>query len=96
MNKHTPGPWAIRTDWKAAPQHIVADGAVVASFLTSVRAYCGTAEIAANALLITASPDMLEALRSIAAESTGDDPDLIATIQGICRFAIAKATGDLA
>lgn len=43
-----------------------------------------------------AGPELLEALRMIAAETTIDGTerdDLCAIIQGICRKAIAKATG---
>jgi hypothetical protein len=52
----------------------------------------------ANARLIATAPDMLAALQDIMAESSRDDDDhdVIATIQGICRAAIAKAKGGAA
>ena len=52
------------------------------------------AELAKAALEIYA-PDMLKALRDISAETTKHSPDMevIATIQGICRRIIPKASG---
>jgi hypothetical protein len=63
MNKHTPGPWKIATDWAGYPQHIRTEcGSVACSFLTSVKRNCGIEQIEANARLIAAAPDLLEAL----------------------------------
>lgn len=91
MTTHTPGPWKIVTDNKGDPRHVVGDVYItVASFLTSVKSCCSPEEIGANAVLISAAPDLLEALREMVAdEDHGDDMALF----NKARAAIKKATG---
>lgn len=82
MAKHTPGPWAVGYP---DDQTIRADGLRVASV------ECPRKEWRANARLIAAAPDMLQALRDIAAITTGyDSEEIIAEIQGICARIGAK------
>ena len=52
-----------------------------------------------DAKLISAAPELLQAVRSIAAITTCADQDpeaMCAEIQGICRVALAKVTGGAA
>lgn len=87
--KHTPGPWLVEHDTditgsEASPE-IGCVGKVDIAHVY-LRAVPGKTE--ANARLIAAAPDLLEALR-VAEESVGDLKAL-----EIVRAAIAKATGD--
>lgn len=88
MNKHTPGPW-----------HVV-EGKLTKSALevhANSRAICelwrrGNAKTElANARLIAAAPEMLEALQMIANELPCLDN--LMSDKEIARAAIAKATG---
>lgn len=95
MTTHTPGPWKIVTDNKGDPRHVVGDVyTTVASFLTSVKSCCGPEEIGANAVLISAAPDLLDALDTLLnrIELEGCTPlDWPSFRAG--RAAIKKATG---
>jgi hypothetical protein len=90
MSAHTQGPWRIATDSIGMPQHIKGDSySTICSFLTSVRRNCGVHEIEANVRLITAAPELLEALiELIDAKDHCDDLDIF----NRARAAIAKAT----
>jgi hypothetical protein len=94
--QHTPGPWvaspAIRSgftiDAKCDPWMIVTT--------SDEEGRYGSIETEANARLIAAAPDLLEALQALAnmaesfpSELHKDHPDVIAA-----RAAIAKATGE--
>lgn len=109
--KHTPGEWEVsrETAIDYRPNCIVgADGGSLVAWCAGggpKRAIMGPEEDA-NARLISAAPDMLEALReceSIAKQAeifaTGRSPSLDPTerwimIQDTARAAIAKATGE--
>ncbi len=99
--QHTPGPWATSKGAYGAlhvgPATLSHPGRDRALYSTQ-RGRDLLAQRAADAALIAAAPDMLAALQDIMAESTRDDDDhdVIATIQGICRAAIAKAKGGAA
>lgn len=72
LPSHTPGPWRIGSH----PWNIVAESGLVAS--AQFRGYTPTAleraEVDANARLIAAAPDLLEAcLRTMAALEGGED-----------------------
>jgi hypothetical protein len=101
MNKHTPGPWKVgsRSNGEFYKRNIAgADGYHVA--LTSSRE---DAEVEANARLIAAAPELLEALRELQtivnlAIADGDwivdgacDPD---ACMMRAEDLIAKATGE--
>lgn len=97
-SQHTPGPWLIGrgADFypivHTAPDTFSPSGQGVAH--VTKRPMCQ--EHTANAALIAAAPDMLEALRElvIAAEAAGWDlDDLNAPILNAARAAIAKAEG---
>jgi len=89
--KHSTKPWRVRTDRYGRPEHVVNDaGETICSFLTSVKRMCGTEQIAANATLITGSPDLLAALQGIMAGVAGVQKD---PIYEAARAAIQKATG---
>ena len=78
--QHTPGPWI--------------DSQSAAMFATPQSYEKTSSEIAANARLIAAAPELLEALRHATAFLTAnyadsDMPDILPA----CRTAIAKAEG---
>ena len=99
-NKHTPGPWAVVTDDTAAQVKgfpcIHSDNYIV----VGVEGMYGDIETDyANARLIAAAPDLLEALERLATfeaftfEEWGDDnPEVTARVE-YARAAIAKARG---
>ena len=97
MSKHTPGPW-FYGDWIKGTKvessasewveiwNIDADGSQGLPFVA-----CKHHDQIANARLIAAAPELLEALKLIAsAENSALD---LAYCKGIARAAIAKATG---
>lgn len=83
MSKHTPGPWAITGD-NGLTCTVGSLGTPVAKVL------CGNS--LADARLIAAAPELLEALNTwlaqYSAEEYEDCPEVVQT-----RAAIAKATG---
>jgi hypothetical protein len=87
-DKHTPGPWTV-TDaiWDS--------GGDVAYILTGVKEAC-----AADAHLIAAAPELLEALRTLVRMNNDAGPfggeiyrDRVERAWDAARAAIAKATG---
>lgn len=99
--KHTPGPWAVAarkwqiatqgpaTEWLATMPHSASDG----FGLTDVG------EIAANARLIAAAPDLLAALKALqlqALQSSVNDPsnEWGQEALAMTRAAISRATGE--
>jgi hypothetical protein len=88
MSAHTPGPWSI--DWNVGRIDIFRS--CVGTLIASIRR-SGSAELdetaKANARLIAAAPDMLEALKRI--KATGVFVGAIA--QEMMDEAIAKAEG---
>jgi hypothetical protein len=87
MTKHTQGPWTVsnKTDISGI-ENDPENGCV--GFVDVAHVYLRTVQgrTEANARLIAAAPDLLEALREIAADYS--DPIRLA------RTAIAKATGE--
>jgi len=93
MNAHTPGPWFCGRALRGGQECIVGDGDSVVCFMPDRTIGCTF--IPANARLIAAAPELLEALQDIAADKCGcghphcnrcaRDRDLAALI--------AKATG---
>ena len=96
MQTHTPGPWFV--DQQGAPTVRTSNGTVV----------CGVPTNPSDAILIAAAPDMLHALKQLAASGLldtllemdkamaddGDDPIAAPHINRILD-AIAKAEGRL-
>ncbi len=101
-SKHTPGPWSVGTRGDGTPGYVYCDnelGSAVAIVYGKPLEYTvfSRAEEIANARLIAAAPDLLEALRYYASPETwtinqveGPDGDYGAK----ARAAIAKATGE--
>ena len=85
QSAHTPGPWNCNRASAAGREIIVSEVSPVDVAVLSHRDK-SQSEINANARLIAAAPDLLEALREIAADCS--DPIRLA------RAAIAKATGE--
>ena len=103
---HTPGPWELDSaGWPLlinGPMNEDDDAGTVVCAIDCLehmrRGYhYNEDEAAANARLIAAAPDLLAALKEIAAETTCEGTEIesmLASIQGICRRAIAKAGGE--
>ncbi len=102
MSKHTPGPWFAM----GKSINLERDGLAMLTRLARCDSYreIPLAEAEANARLIAAAPNLLEALRPIAEEPVGDDLICHAGLVpkekcGRCgrilaaRAAIAKAEG---
>jgi hypothetical protein len=97
MTQHSLGPWETDRAARGGIGVYTRQGAMVCK-VTQWGGPLGQTITEANAALLAAAPDMLAALQDIMAESSRDDDDhdVIATIQGLCRAAIAKAKGSAA
>ncbi len=90
---HTPGPWTVRRPidagafWRGAVL-----GTPRGDMLLDQGAGRGAPEQLANACLIAAAPDMLEALRALATVCPVDSPERM-KVRAWALDAIAKATG---
>ncbi len=85
MAEHTPGPW-VQDKWG----HVQDTGGRGVRFEGVTIAGRSTEETKANARLIAAAPDLLEALRYAV-----DNPEFSSEVfDRMARAAIAKATGD--
>lgn len=98
--RHTPGPWwvdgyRVRHDKEANPNH--RRGPAVCDCAMTHGLGDAALEDTANAHLIAASPDLLEALKQLQPESTGCmesmDWRLYWDAVKVARSAIAKAEG---
>lgn len=86
-NKHTPAPWRVV---RANPSPTTGEWLIAGAmpgYLAEVRG-CGSGDVAANARLIAASPNLLEALQYAIKQV----PEL-ANVPGIAT-AIAKVKGE--
>jgi len=94
MSKHTPWPWRYERQNASSTtgEHMIAGG--LPGYLAEVRD-CGSGNVAANARLIAAAPELLEALETIAALAVGNG-EVCEIIARRARFAITKATGEQA
>jgi hypothetical protein len=104
MNKHTPGPWKFRDDskhFKTNPFSVYVQGGGVHSAAIANMPNKKTipeSEAKANALLIAAAPDLLEALQDLLEVVAGHDaPKSLGELGVIGRAsrAINKAIGDV-
>lgn len=89
MSKHTPGPWFHYDD---TPRRIHGHE-IAATGKTVARIYCtkgDEAEDAANARLIAAAPDLLEALEWIVNNHFSDPGNMVS----VAKEALAKAKGN--
>lgn len=101
MSKHTAGPWAIEKtashNWIGPMRH---DGIKIAEIVAGLergseytRAF--NARQDANARLIAAAPDLLEALQDLVSVAKDGWPfDRQPTLYDRARLAIRKATGE--
>ena len=62
MTEHTPGPWSVKPDNRAAVN--LGDGVAIVCSQTT-NGVIPSGEVQANARLIAAAPELLEALRNI-------------------------------
>ena len=99
MNKHTPWPWfangrSIKRDYRLIGLTEDA-GEIIASVMggetSGPRFIESSSECQANARLIAAAPELLDALKQIKSNANMYHAE---TISEIARAAIAKATGD--
>lgn len=92
MNKHTPGPWDYSWNGHYFDIGILRDCSVVPIFPQTCMGVCAAQE--ANARLIAAAPELLEALTRLRDAYVGKYND---SIKAICweqaQDAIAKAEG---
>ena len=104
MTKHTLGPWHVSTPPPNGEQIIGNEkGMMVAVVTTGVGLHNNTTTTLANARLIAAAPDLLEALDYVIRDlelrsnfKTGNDKGLVDIGRGAysqAKAAIAKATG---
>lgn len=95
--KHTPGPWSIDSDGDGKPDAIITSQHLPEMDDDVCEVYGGNDDDCetrkANAALIAAAPDLLEALHAIIAKFESDPDDLETMDAGIAiaRAAIAKA-----
>lgn len=97
MSKHTPGPWEIDSGMRTAINKGGKHVAMVSFYKDGTPNSVDEIEHEANARLIAAAPEMLEALKAVRA---ADDTHRLAEIPGMPRIvrivvdaAIAKAEG---
>ena len=85
MSKHTPGPWEVGINAVIT----TSDGTKVASAVCAIAPPPEFAEVAANARLIAAAPEMLETLKDVYGMKQQNEfyANLLSPI-------IAKATGE--
>jgi hypothetical protein len=91
--KHTPGPWHIDRDaFERAARLKGGDNMrLILRWGAFARRSSADVEIEANARLIAAAPDLLEALQTLV-QMTGNVGQIEAFLNGPARAAIAKAT----
>ena len=98
MSKHTPGPWEIKRHYDSCYKNISAQKHTeLAQVVWCMEDEDRSPECEANAHLIAAAPELLDALCYLLEASSGQGPHeqwLAAMDQA--RAAIAKATGVLA
>lgn len=93
--QHTPGPWELRPDAMGGFSALIfpKDGEFPVASLTGYHARLG--QRLPNALLISAAPELLDALELLVALNMDDDETTLEAIAK-ARAAIAKATGSAA
>ena len=104
MSAHTPGPWGLAQYAKGAAlpipfiEHktiaVFSDGARQGDVAYMQHGLWGDDQALANARLIAAAPELLEALQAVQAFVHGQ-ADAVEPF-GLVRAAIAKATGEAA
>lgn len=95
-SKHTPGPWSLWKDVCHGEHGMITDDAH-ARHIAQIKD--GAPEIEANARLIAAAPELLEAMQTYIAaldgwENTNKAERRVKTAEAGMRAAIGKATGE--
>lgn len=85
--QHTPAPWELR---QSVNGYWFIDYEQGGESYTLTKLECGEDD----ARLIAAAPELLDALRNVAACFDANDPDSMANAMTDARAAIAKATGE--
>lgn len=88
--KHTPGPWEAR--WRSGRCTTVV-GRQRAPICDTGTTIDNMQRDEANAHLIAAAPDLLDACRAALLQLNGDRPELIGVTKVMLEDAIAKAEG---
>lgn len=100
MSAHTPGPWHVNKGPRNALPHIrSATGLYVMDAAPRGSNAMSTTRQMADAVLIAAAPELLEALRnslSLLEIHCGNSDDIANVVMDKARAAIAKATGEQA
>jgi len=92
MSKHTPGPWEIKAHSDlcyrniSGPEHLA-----LAQVVWRVEEEDRSPDCEANAHLIAAAPELLEALEKVYTDMNDDMP---VGLRKVCYEAIAKAKGE--
>lgn len=102
--KHTPGPWRTDGSIEAEDLDIVSDEGRIAMMDVSRQTGWSKPVMNANARLIAAAPELLEALSNILHEVTHDIAglprdellDVVSTVRELAASAIAKAMEEAA
>ncbi|YCH23121.1 hypothetical protein M1D96_06350 [Pseudomonas sp. D1-3] len=107
QNKHTPGPWAVHhePEWnhwsvRSANAADLAEAPIYFELAENIGGhvrgddFSDRSEIEANAFLIAAAPDLLEALESIIASARAGNAAILDRLTTQAEDAIAKARGD--
>ena len=90
MSKHTPGPWQVGH----FDSNMICDSDGANRGCAPIARVEGTAaERRANARLIAAAPELLEALRGLLDPATNEDGEWYRQAREAARAAIAKAEG---
>ena len=89
---HTPGPWALDGDINAMNLDVVSGEGRIA-MIDCENDDLTDAEVVANARLMRAAPDLLEALSDIILSSDANCGDSLANAIEAARNAIEKAKG---
>ncbi len=93
MSKHTPGPWLVsRSIDKRTATHVRTEAKLpgASDGVSVCRITYVDDRAAANACLIAAAPDMLEALEAV----TNTDDHAAPEVRAIVRAALRKARGE--
>ena len=90
MARHTEGPWELDDSEKYYRRGAIRRNGMVVAFMNDNWQPITAEERLANARLIAAAPDMLEALREMVA---GRENDVTSQLLENARAVIAKATG---
>jgi hypothetical protein len=108
MKEHTPGPWVLNTEWLGddLPNHIpvsskkgqhLALAQVVWSMEDDTNSGVNSPTCEANARLIAAAPELLEALKTLLEREWQDDDgdESLTKARQQAQAAIAKATKEI-